>query len=136
MILSSGVAPDIPPSAGFNPGDSVQACDVARVGTSLDNVVMTISRISLLFIVLVIGIAAASLIPGLSQAVRSITGFGSATGVAARPAQEKSTAEPAEEKDGIIKLTEAQVSTAGIDLATVQAGTLARRIVVPGTIVP
>jgi len=96
---------------------------------------MTISRIFVLIVVLVIGIAAASLIPGLSQGVRFVTGFGSG-GVASGPRQEKPTGEPSEEKDGIIKLTEEQITAAGVDLAAVQAGTLARRIVVPGTIVP
>lgn len=36
----------------------------------------------------------------------------------------------------LLKLTDEQIKTAGIELAPVQAGTLARRIVVPGTIIP
>src|SRR5215213_9059472 len=86
---------------------------------------MIIVRLSLFIVVLAIGIAAASLIPGLSQSVRSIAGFGSGTRLAADPGQAKPTGESPEEKDGVIKLTEDQISTAGIELATVQARTLA-----------
>src|SRR5215204_1216166 len=115
--------------------DSAQACERGHDSEQIGQLVMTISRIFVLIVVLVIGIAAASLIPGLSQGVRFVTGFGSG-GVASGPRQEKPTGEPSEEKDGSIKLTEEQITAAGVDLAAVQAGTLARRIVVPGTIVP
>jgi membrane fusion protein, heavy metal efflux system len=40
----------------------------------------------------------------------------------------------AEEKKGLVKLSAADVEAAGIELAAVQSGTIARRIIVPGTI--
>jgi membrane fusion protein, heavy metal efflux system len=91
------------------------------------------------------GIAVASLIPEVPQAVRHgielVTG---AEGV--RAVQSKGDGEQLKSKgdSGVetgdqpatIKLTDEQIKTSGIELAAARNGTLVRRIVVPGTIVP
>ncbi len=88
------------------------------------------------------GIIGASLIPQIPQAVRYTLEL--ATGAEGGPAVEAGGGEKAKSKgdSGIgeeratISLTDEQIETSGIGLATVQDGTLVRRIVVPGTIVP
>ena len=70
--------------------------------------------------------------------------FVSDTGVAVPTPQEAAAAARHQKRDtasndeqpAIIKLTDAQLDAAGIELAPVQGGILARRITVPGTIVP
>jgi cobalt-zinc-cadmium efflux system membrane fusion protein len=91
-----------------------------------------------------IGIAVASLVPPLSEAVRAALGFVSGAGVAVLSgpeavddeAKRKRDAASNNEQPAVIKLTDDQIGAAGIELAPVQDGTLAHRIVVPGTIVP
>src|SRR6266496_3915504 len=89
------------------------------------------------------GVTIASFAPGLSQSLRNLVGLSPGpSGAQPRGAEAISTehraprTEPAEDKQGILKLTEDQVTAAHIDLATVQGGTLAHRITIPGTIVP
>src|SRR5258708_8847697 len=92
------------------------------------------------------GIAVASLVPEIPQAVRDavdlVTGSASlANAENTRDARQRRPkggpdAEAGEDRRAGIRLTDDQIETAGIALAAVQAGTLARRIVVPGTIVP
>jgi cobalt-zinc-cadmium efflux system membrane fusion protein len=99
-------------------------------------------RVFTFAIAVAIGIAVASLVPQLSEAVRGALGLASGASVAATTGQE--TAEAAQrkrtasgdEQPAVIRLTGDQIETAGIELAPVQDGTLVRRIVVPGTIVP
>ncbi|HWN49282.1 MAG TPA: efflux RND transporter periplasmic adaptor subunit [Xanthobacteraceae bacterium] len=89
------------------------------------------------------GIAVASLIPEIPQAVRYavelVTGAEALRAVETRGGAEqrkpKGDAE-AREEHASIRLTDDQIEAAGIELAAVQDGTLSRRIVVPGTIVP
>ena len=91
------------------------------------------------------GIAVASLIPEIPQAVRYavelVTGAEALRAVETRGGAEQrkpkggSDAE-AREEHASIRLTDDQIEAAGIELAAVQDGTLSRRIVVPGTIVP
>ncbi len=102
-----------------------------------------IGRLSLLIVALVAGIAVASLIPGFSQSVRKAIGLMSEPGAtqsrsetASRAEQRKPATEPTDEKQNIIKLTQEQIITARIDLVAIQGGTLSRRLIVPGTIVP
>jgi membrane fusion protein, heavy metal efflux system len=91
------------------------------------------------------GITVASLIPEIPQAFRYV--IERATGSEPPPAVEtRGSAEQRKskgdskaeigEEHATIRLTEEQIETSGIELAAVQDGTLARRIVVPGTIVP
>src|SRR3984893_1004601 len=91
------------------------------------------------------GIAVASLIPEIPQAVRYVvelvTGAEALRAVETRGGaeQRKPKGDPdaeAREEHASIRLTDDQIEAAGIELAAVQDGTLSRRIVVPGTIVP
>ena len=91
------------------------------------------------------GIAVASLIPEIPQAVRYavelVTGAEALRAVETRGGaeQRKPKDDPdaeAREEHASIRLTDDQIEAAGIELAAVQDGTLSRRIVVPGTIVP
>ncbi len=84
------------------------------------------------------GITVASLIPEIPQAVRYAVEL--VTG--AEPVRAVETGDGAEQRKSIgeeratIRLTDEQVKTSGIELVAVRDGTLVRRIVVPGTIVP
>jgi cobalt-zinc-cadmium efflux system membrane fusion protein len=86
------------------------------------------------------GIAVASLAPGVPQSVRKLAGlaFGAptvqSTDTAAQPRGEGGNAP--NDKQAIVTLTDEQLTEAHIDLAQVESGILARRIIVPGTIIP
>ena len=102
-----------------------------------------IGRLPLSIVALVAGIAIASFVPGLSQSLRNLVGLtpppggAQSQGIATISTEQRAPpTEPAEDKQSILKLTEDQVTAARIDLATVQGGTLAHRITIPGTIVP
>jgi cobalt-zinc-cadmium efflux system membrane fusion protein len=92
------------------------------------------------------GIAVASLIPEIPQAIHAaidvVTGLDSpwivegTGGAQQRRPKGAADREAGEDHGAGIRLTDDQIETAGIELAAVQDGTLARRIVVPGTIVP
>jgi len=102
-------------------------------------------RSAVAFLAAAFGVAAASLIPEIPQAVRYavvlVSGAESLRSVEPWGAAEQrnpkgdSDAEAHDERASI-RLTDDQIETAGIELAIVQDGMLARRIVVPGTIVP
>jgi membrane fusion protein, heavy metal efflux system len=96
-------------------------------------------RLSVLIAVFVAGVAAASLMPGMSLSLRKAIGLNSAADSAqlrADPAeQRKASPEPTDEKP-TIKLTDEQIAAAQIDVIAAQGGTLARQLVVPGTIIP
>ena len=83
--------------------------------------------------------------PQLSDGVRIAVGLVLGTGItelsgqretADGAGQQKLAAASDDAQPAVINLTDAQIETAGIELAPVQDGTLAHRIVVPGTIVP
>src|SRR6266542_5353905 len=102
-----------------------------------------IGRLPLSVLALMAGVAIASFAPGLSQSLRNLVGLtpppggAQSQGIATISTEQRAPrTEPAEDKQSILKLTEDQVTAARIDLATVQGGTLARRLTVPGTIVP
>src|SRR5712691_10617579 len=100
-----------------------------------------ITRVPHLIVALMAGIAVASLVPGLAQRVRIAVGFDSAPGAAKQQPtsggeQHMAGAESTDEQQSIVRLTEDQIVAAGIELKAVQEGTLAHRILVPGTIVP
>jgi len=100
-------------------------------------------RFALSLIALAAGVALASFVPGLSQSLRSLVGL-TPLPSAAQPretaANDAATrlprAKPAEDEPGILRLTQEQITAAGIELTTVAGGTLARRVTVPGTVVP
>jgi membrane fusion protein, heavy metal efflux system len=100
-------------------------------------------RLPVFVLAVAIGIAAASFVPRLPEAVRTAVGLVPGTGVAGLRGQEgaagaeqtRRDAPADDEQSAIIKLTSDQIEAVGIELAPVQDGTLARRVVVPGTIV-
>jgi cobalt-zinc-cadmium efflux system membrane fusion protein len=100
-------------------------------------------RVALAIAALVAGIVAASFVPELSQSVHSIVGpvpgpaavQSRATAASDRKTPAAAT-KPADDEPGILRMTQEQITAAGIELTTVGGGTLARRITVPGTIVP
>jgi membrane fusion protein, heavy metal efflux system len=101
-----------------------------------------ISRLTIGVLAAVCGITVASLVPEIPQAVRYalelVTGAEPVraveTGGGAEP-KAGSGVEIGEERTNV-RLTDEQVETSGIELSAVRSGTLVRRIVVPGTIVP
>src|SRR5712671_2246738 len=94
---------------------------------------------ALCIVALAAGVSVASFVPGVSQWLRSVVGLapgpGTAETVARKPEPRTSRAGSADEP-GLISLTEDQITAAHIDLANVREGALARRIKVPGTVVP
>jgi membrane fusion protein, heavy metal efflux system len=104
-----------------------------------------IGRLAIAVLAAGCGIAVASLIPEIPQAVRYVIEW--ATGAEPlRAVETRGDAEQRKSKGGsdveigeeraTIRLTDEQIEMSGIELAAVQAGTLSRRIAVPGTIVP
>lgn len=107
-------------------------------------------------LVALLGVLAGSLIPQVSQGVRTIVGsiplpalarFAEARGPAPAPSKEANLqgssapparAEPEREKpgEGLVKLTDKQVTEQDIEVVAVGSGALSRHIVVPGTIAP
>jgi membrane fusion protein, heavy metal efflux system len=88
-----------------------------------------------------LGIVVASFVPQVPEAVRTLLAFATGTEAAppAGPAAEETRKHPADandERPETIKLTGAQIETAGIELAPVQDGKLVTRILAPGTVVP
>jgi membrane fusion protein, heavy metal efflux system len=102
-------------------------------------------RLSIAVLAAGCGITVASLIPEIPQTVRyvveSVTGAegGRAVETRGRGEQRKSKGDSdveIGEERATITLTDEQIEMSGIDLAVVHDGTLSRRIVVPGTVVP
>ena len=97
------------------------------------------TRLSLFIVALLGGMALASFVPGLSERIRiafpffepaAVTkGDESATG------ERKPGAEASDDQQSV-KLSAEAIEAAGIDVAPVQSGAIAHRIVVHGTIVP
>jgi len=97
-------------------------------------------RLSIAILAVAAGVVVASLVPEIPRVVRSLVGVdGSESVNDARPAVKakgEAAAEAVDEQQATLKLSGDQIETAGIELAAVQDGTLAHRIIVPGTIVP
>jgi cobalt-zinc-cadmium efflux system membrane fusion protein len=101
-----------------------------------------IGRASLVIVALAVGVAAASLVPGLAESVRKAIGLAAVRGSV--QVREDSTTggeprKPNSESAGeqqSVKLTGEQIAAARIDLVAVQGGTLARHLTVPGTVLP
>jgi cobalt-zinc-cadmium efflux system membrane fusion protein len=101
------------------------------------------ARLGAFAVAVAIGIAVASLVPKLSDAVRTALGLVSGASVAILSEQEaegdagkRKPEASGNELPAVVKLTDDQIGTAGIELAPVQDGTLTHQIIVPGTIVP
>jgi membrane fusion protein, heavy metal efflux system len=98
-----------------------------------------IGRLSLLILAVAGGFALSSLFPEWSQRMRTAVGFASASSSMEREStatELKSGAEAGKDQEGLVKLSDDEIASAGIEFAAAQAGTIAHRIVVPGTIVP
>jgi cobalt-zinc-cadmium efflux system membrane fusion protein len=98
-----------------------------------------IGRLSLLIGALAAGFVLASFFPEWPQRIRSAVGFSSASAPKAQeltPVERKSGAGVSDDQQGLVKLTEDEIKSAGIELAVAQNGTIAHRLMVPGTIVP
>jgi membrane fusion protein, heavy metal efflux system len=103
-----------------------------------------IGRLCVVAFAFAIGIAVASLMPDIPATLRKIVGLAIEPGTA--QSQRKTTdfgheprnenSRDAEQKQAVVKLTEEQITEAHIDVTSVEAGVLARRIIVPGTIIP
>jgi cobalt-zinc-cadmium efflux system membrane fusion protein len=101
-----------------------------------------IGRASLLIVAFAVGVAAASFVPGFTESVRKAVGLAAGRGVAevrqdvtSGTEAKKPNAEPADDQEKV-KLTDEQIAAAHIDLVAARGGTLARRLTVPGTILP
>jgi len=94
-----------------------------------------IGRLSIAIVVFAAGVLAASLFPGLSDSLRRAVGLSTPSVRADANEHPSAKAQASDEKQSI-KLTEEQIAAARIELVTAQAGTLVRRLTVPGTIVP
>lgn len=98
-----------------------------------------IGRLVHLVIGIAVGAAAAGLLLGLSQPVRSLVELVSSPGAVqlrAAPTEQPKPATAKVEETPSIKLTNEQVSAAEITLVAAQSATLARRLTVPGTVIP
>jgi cobalt-zinc-cadmium efflux system membrane fusion protein len=92
-----------------------------------------IGRLPLLAIGVAGGIALAGAVARLPQLLPTALSSGAAAQKEAVVDHDPG-AGSAEEKQGFVKLSAADIEAAGIELAAVQSGTIARRIIVPGTI--
>jgi membrane fusion protein, heavy metal efflux system len=95
-------------------------------------------RLLVAIVAMACGIAIATFVPQIPQAIRAVTGL---TGgeQADYPSDERVAGPSPENPDEVstaIKLNQEQIESAGIELAPVQDGTLSQRVIVPGTIVP
>jgi cobalt-zinc-cadmium efflux system membrane fusion protein len=97
-----------------------------------------IGRFSLLIVVFAVGVASASLWPSLPQSLRKTLGLASTPGAAQLHADTPGAPTPpgAGTDKQVIKLTNEQIAGAQIDLVGAQPASLARRIVVPGSVIP
>jgi cobalt-zinc-cadmium efflux system membrane fusion protein len=97
-----------------------------------------IGRFSLLIVVFAVGVASASLWPGLPQSLRKTLGLASTPGAAQLHADTPGAPTPpgAGTDKQLIKLAKEQIAGAQIDLVEAQPASLARRIVVPGSVIP
>jgi cobalt-zinc-cadmium efflux system membrane fusion protein len=95
-------------------------------------------RAALISVAFAVGIAVASLIPGVSPTIRKFVGFQPATAPSSASARQEPDKEAgkAEEKPSVVKLTQEQLANARIEVAPADAGILTQRLVVPGTVTP
>jgi membrane fusion protein, heavy metal efflux system len=98
---------------------------------------------ALCVVALAVGVSVASFVPGLSQSLRNVVGLALGPGAvqpretaASDPETRLPRAKPADDEPGILRLTQEQITAAGVELTIVGEGTLAGRITVPGTVVP
>jgi len=95
----------------------------------------------LVIVAFAVGVAAASLMPRLVESVRKAIGLPAVRALQVReePTNGAEARKPSSEagaEQQIVKLTDQQIAAARIELVAVQGGALARRLTVPGTILP
>jgi cobalt-zinc-cadmium efflux system membrane fusion protein len=96
-----------------------------------------IGRLCLALIAVVIGFVAASLFPEWQQRLRTAIGLATEAGASKhREVSADNRKRTLEEQPSVVKLTEEEINSAGIGVLAAQPGTIARRTIVPGTIVP
>ncbi len=101
---------------------------------------LKMARLAFVSVGFAAGIAVASLAPGVPQTVRKLAGLAfepvsvQSHDTAAQVRGEGSKAPG--DKQAVVSLTDEQLTEAHIDMAQVDRGTLAHRIIVPGTIIP
>src|SRR6266851_288476 len=98
-----------------------------------------IGRLSLLIAALAAGFALASFFPEWPQRIRTAVGFSSVSasgGQESAPAERKSASEAKDDQQGLVKLSEDEIKSAGIESAAARSDAIAHRMVVPGTIIP
>src|SRR5262249_16151086 len=89
-------------------------------------------RAFVVFLAFVAGAAAAGLMPGVSTMLQRIVGFTPANTAGRSVAK----AEVGEAKPASIPMDDERIKSAQIEEAKVGSGTIAKRLLVPGTIVP
>src|SRR4051794_24512264 len=89
------------------------------------------SRSTIIVVAFLAGAAIFALAPGLSTTVQRAVGIGTET--KAKPSPKPPAPEPA---PGLLPMNEEQIKLAQIELASVGPATIAKRLAVPGTIVP
>jgi len=91
------------------------------------------ARVTLVVFAAIGGFAAASFAPSLPQNFRNMLNL---SGSPEQPLR-KGEPEPKQaDEQGVVKLSEDGISAAGIENAEVRGGTIAKRIIVPGSVVP
>ncbi len=96
-----------------------------------------IGRIGFVTGAFLVGLAVAVFVPGLSQSTRKAFGLQEQSRSVQAPASAEgrdADKKQQETDSGVVKLASDQIAAAGIDVAEVGKGAVARRIVVPGTI--
>src|SRR5712671_37738 len=92
-----------------------------------------IGRLCFLIGALATGFALASFFPEWPQRIRAAVDFSSASAPRAQESKSaeraKSSVEAKDHQQGIVKLDEEEIKSAGIESATVQTGTIIRRVV-------
>jgi cobalt-zinc-cadmium efflux system membrane fusion protein len=99
------------------------------------------TRLPLFIVALLVGMALASFVPGLSERIRIAFPFfelaaGTPKGDEPAIAERKPGAEATNDQQGVVKLSAEDIEAAGIEVAPAQSGTISHRIIVPSTIVP
>jgi cobalt-zinc-cadmium efflux system membrane fusion protein len=94
------------------------------------------NRLVIAIAALAAGIAIGSFGPELSQRLRLAAGTSSATAPALAAAKTERDAKGPNDSAEIVKLSAEEIAAAGITVAAAQSGTIAHRLVVPGTIIP
>jgi membrane fusion protein, heavy metal efflux system len=96
-----------------------------------------LSRLHLVLMALAAGFVTASLLPEWPQRLRLVIGLATEAGGSQPPeGSADHRKQSSEEQPGVVKLTDEEIKSAGIEILAAQSGTIAQRIVVLGTIVP